>query len=74
MVKKYVKALEGREINSRTGEIWTIYDVPNTWKAKVEQQIAADGYIILDDGTVAKPEPDPEPEPEPEENGEGEEE
>lgn len=53
MVKKYVRALEERQINTRTGEIWTIDDVPNLWRSKVEQQIAADGYIILDDGTVA---------------------
>lgn len=56
MVKKYVKALEGREINTRTGEIWTVYDVPATWRAKVEQQITADGYIIQEDGTVIKEE------------------
>ena len=62
MVKKYVKALEGREINTRTGEIWTVYDVPATWRAKVEQQITADGYIIQADGTVIKPVPNPEPE------------
>lgn len=53
MVKKYVRALEERQINTRTGEIWTIDDVPNLWRSKVEQQIEADGYIILDDGTVA---------------------
>lgn len=58
MVKKYVTALEGREYNSRTGEVWTIYDVPNTWRARVEKQIKADGYIILEDGTVDKPEPE----------------
>lgn len=65
MTKKYCHALEGREINSRTGEIWTINDVPVTWRAKVEQQILADGYTILPDGTVEKIEPEPDPEPEP---------
>lgn len=54
MKKKYVKALENREINSRTGEIWKIDDVPSIWKAQVEDQIAADGYTILIDGTVEK--------------------
>ena len=54
MKKKYVRALENREINSRTGEIWTINDVPNAWKAQVEAQIEADGYVIQEDGTVVK--------------------
>ena len=54
MKKKYVRALENREINSRTGEIWKIDDVPNAWKAQVETQIEADGYVIDDDGTVVK--------------------
>ena len=67
MVKKYVRVLEGREINAKTGEIWTIDDVPNTWKAKVTAQIEADGYYIAEDGTVY-PIPEPEPEPEPEED------
>lgn len=54
MKKKYVKALENREINSRTEEIWTVNDVPNIWKNQVLSQIAADGYIVLEDGTVEK--------------------
>jgi len=54
MKKKYVKALENREINSRTNEIWTVDDVPNIWKNQVLSQIAADGYIVLEDGTVEK--------------------
>ena len=54
MKKKYVKALESREINSRTEEIWTVNDVPNIWKNQVLSQIAADGYIVLEDGTVEK--------------------
>lgn len=54
MKKKYVKALENREINSRTDEIWTVDDVPNIWKNQVLNQIAADGYIVLEDGTVEK--------------------
>jgi hypothetical protein len=53
MVKKYVRHLESRDINNATGEIWNIADVPNLWKAKVEAQIEADGYIIDEDGTVS---------------------
>lgn len=57
MVNKYVKALENRELNSRTGEIWTINDVPTVWKSKVEQRIEDDGYVVDTDGTVIpKPE------------------
>lgn len=52
MVKKYCTDLEARNINSKTGEIWTIFDVPILWNAKVRKQIATDGYKILDDGTV----------------------
>lgn len=54
MVKKYVKALENRELNSRTGEVWSINDVPSAWSQQVERQIIKDGYRILDDGTVVK--------------------
>jgi hypothetical protein len=54
MVNKYVRVLEEREINDRTGEIWTINDVPRTWRAKVEVKIYEDGYTILPDGTVEK--------------------
>lgn len=53
MVNKYVRALEGREINTRTGEVWNIADVPSLWEKKVRAQIDKDGYVILDDGTVA---------------------
>lgn len=52
MVKKYARVLESREINERTGEIWKIDDVPNTWKAKTIAKIEADGYKIDEDGTV----------------------
>ena len=53
MKKKYVKELEARNINSATGSVWTINDVPNLWRAKVEAQIDADGYVIEEDGTVS---------------------
>ena len=54
MKKKYVTALEQREICNKTGNIWRIDDVPNIWKNQVLSQIAADGYIVLEDGTVEK--------------------
>lgn len=54
MVKKYVTALENRELNSRTGETWKVGDVPSLWYNKVVAQIEADGYIIKEDGTVEK--------------------
>lgn len=52
MVKKYVRVLETREINSMTGEVWSINDVPNTWRSRVRAQIIADGYTFDEDGTV----------------------
>ena len=54
MVNKYAHVLEERQINDRTGEIWKITDVPKTWKKKTEDKITADGYVILEDGTVEK--------------------
>lgn len=56
MVKKYCRVLENREINTSTGEIWNIADVPSLWRSKVEAQIEADGYVIDEDGTVSKAE------------------
>ena len=52
MKKKYVRVLEERDINAKTGEIWKINDVPATWRAGVLAQIEADGYIVDEDGTV----------------------
>lgn len=54
MVAKYVRVLENREIYDKTGNIWTINDVPKTWRSKVQKQIIADGYVIEEDGTVSK--------------------
>lgn len=54
MINKYAHVLEERQINDRTGEIWTINDVPKTWRKKTQDKILADGYIILEDGTVEK--------------------
>lgn len=52
MVKKYVRVLEERDINAKTGEVWKIDDVPATWRARVEIRIDTDGYMIDEDGTV----------------------
>ena len=54
MVAKYVRVLKNREIYDKTGNIWTINDVPRTWRTKVEKEIIADGYVIEEDGTVSK--------------------
>ena len=47
MVAKYVRKIEenGMSINS----------VPNLWREKVRKQVEADGYIVNEDGTLAKP-------------------
>lgn len=52
MVKKYARVLENREINSMTGETWSINDVPNTWKKKTEEKVILDGYHFDEDGTA----------------------
>lgn len=52
MVRKYVRVLEERDINAKTGETWKVDDVPATWKSRVLVQIETDGYIVDEDGTV----------------------
>lgn len=54
MVRKYGRLLEEREINEKTGEIWAIQDVPNTWREKTRVKVEADGYEFLEDGTAQK--------------------
>lgn len=61
MVKKYARVLETREINTMTGSVWAIQDVPNTWRSKTEAKVLADGYVFLEDGT-AVPAPEEEEE------------
>ena len=39
MVAKYVRVLENREVYDKTGNIWTINDVPKTWRSNVEKKI-----------------------------------
>ncbi len=52
MVKKYARVLENREINSMTGEVWAIQDVPNTWRTKTQAKVVEDGYHFAEDGTA----------------------
>jgi len=52
MVRKYTRVLEEREINSATGEVWAIQDVPNTWREKTRTKVLADGYVFDEDGTA----------------------
>lgn len=52
MVQKYSRLLEEREINYNTGSIWTINDVPKTWRKKTEAKVIADGYYFEEDGTA----------------------
>lgn len=52
MVNKYARHLEQRDINVNTGEVWSINDVPNTWRAKTQTKVIADGYYFDEDGTA----------------------
>ena len=54
MVKKYKTALENREINSKTGNVWAIQNVPPTWRTATESVVIADGYYFAEDGTAYK--------------------
>lgn len=60
MVNKYARHLEQRDINVNTGEVWKITDVPNTWRAKTESKVIADGYYFDVDGTAYPIEPNEE--------------
>ena len=54
MVNKYARVLEEQDINSRTGDIWKIDDVPNLWNKKVRIKVEADGYIFDENGYAVK--------------------
>lgn len=54
MVRKYARLLEERDINSKTGEVWKIDDVPNTWRDATIAKVEEDGYYFEEDGTVNK--------------------
>ena len=62
MVNKYARHLENQDINDNTGEIWTINDVPKTWRKKTEAKVIADGYHFDENG-VAWPDNPPNEEP-----------
>ena len=52
MVNKYARHLEQRDINVNTGEVWSINDVPNTWRSKTVTKVTSDGYYFDTDGTA----------------------
>ena len=52
MVKKYTRILIQRETNVNTGETWSIFAVPNTWRARTKAAVEADGYTWDLDGTA----------------------
>lgn len=39
MVKFYVNKIKNQEINSITGNIWRLKDVPILWRNKVEKEL-----------------------------------
>jgi hypothetical protein len=56
MVRKYARLLEEQEICYKTGEIWTINDVPNTWRKKTQTKVEEDGYTFDEEGHAVKKE------------------
>ena len=54
MVAKYKRLLIQRETNVATGETWSIFAVPNTWRARTKAAVEADGYTWDEDGTAIK--------------------
>lgn len=52
MKKKYVRLLENRELNPKTGSVWAIQDVPTTWRLAVKEQVESDGFTWDEDGTA----------------------
>lgn len=52
MVQKYSRLLEERDINYNTNEVWSINDVPKTWRKKTETKVIADGYYFDENGTA----------------------
>ena len=57
MVNKYARHLENQDINDNTGEIWTINDVPKTWRKKTEAKVIADGFYFDENGVAWPNEP-----------------
>ena len=52
MVNKYAKHLENRDTNVNTGSVWSLFDVPYTWRSKTEAKVIKDGYHFAEDGTA----------------------
>lgn len=52
MVTKYKRLLIQRETNVATGETWSIFAVPNTWRARTKAAVEAAGYTWNEDGTA----------------------
>lgn len=50
MVRKYTRLLEENAINSKTGNIWTINDVPATWRERTRNQVIEDGFAFDENG------------------------
>lgn len=40
MVAYYVAKIQDKEINPKTGEVWTVNDVPKLWRKKVEAALS----------------------------------
>lgn len=52
MVPKYSRLLKQRQINTDTGAVWAIQDVPPTWNARTKAKVEADHYYFAEDGTA----------------------
>ena len=52
MVKKYARYIEERQLNTKTGSTWSIFDVPGTWQSQTEKKVIDDGYYFDEDGTA----------------------
>jgi hypothetical protein len=41
MAKLYLKKIKNKEMNTATGEVWKLEDVPMLWRAEVEGLLTA---------------------------------
>ena len=42
MAKLYLQKINNQEINSATGEVWKLEDVPMLWRTQVEELLDAE--------------------------------
>lgn len=42
MAKLYYNKIKNKEVNSTTGEVWAISDVPALWKKQVQEMLDED--------------------------------